>query len=221
MIFLLIKGFSLGCAIFLFGSILDVYIELNSLITIFNNKPILFETMNQSLLINLLVITPIYYAIINKYFINPTNDFSMINSSIIVITHNYLYYKIHKYVHQNKKLYWIHEFHHQFDKFIIPSVANAVSIYEFIIMYTTPLLPGIILTSASESTLIFSVGIITIKNFAIHTPKLCILPQIPLFNVPLDHILHHQDRIQHYSATYIDFDYIEKYVNKLFTIKKE
>jgi len=217
--FLLLKGFSLGCIIFLFGSILDVYVELQSLINIFNNHPHLYDKMHQSLLINLLVITPIYYALINRFVINPISDFSLTSSSIIVLTHNFLYFKIHKYVHQNKKLYWIHEFHHEFDKLIIPSVANAVSISEFLIMYTTPLLPGLILTSASEKTLIVSVGIITIKNFVIHTPKFCIIPQIPFLNVPIDHILHHKERTQHYSATYIDFDYIEKNIKDLINKK--
>lgn len=221
MILLLIKGFSLGSLIFLFGSILDVYIELNSLINLFNNHQDLYEKMQKSLLINLLCITPIYYSIINKYLVSQTADFSLFSSFIIVFIHNLLYYKIHKFVHQNKNLYWIHEFHHQFDKFIVPSVANAVSISEFIIMYSTPLLPGIILTSASESTLIFSVGIISIKNFAIHTPKLCIIPKIPYFNVPSDHIQHHRERSQHYSATYLDFDLVEEKVNVLINYKKE
>lgn len=169
----------------------------------------------------MLIVTPIYYTIINKYLVNQVAEFSLFSSFIIVFVHNLLYYKIHKYVHQNKNLYWIHEFHHQFDKYIVPSVANAVSISEFIIMYTTPLLPGIILTSASECTLIFSVGIISIKNFAIHTPKLFIIPKLSYFHVPRDHIQHHREWSKHYSATYIDFDLVEEKVKNLISYKKE
>ena len=175
--------------------------------------------MQNSLQINLLLVTPIYYSIINNYFINKTEEFSLYSSFIIVFIHNFLYYQIHKFVHQNKKLYWIHEFHHQFDKYILPSVANAVSVPEFLIMYSTPLIPGILITSASESSLIFSVGIITIKNFAIHTPKLAIIPKIAYLNVPIDHINHHKERSKHYSATHIDFDLVEKNINDFFNFK--
>lgn len=43
MILLLIKGFSLESIIFLFGSILDKYIELNSLQNLFNNQQDLYK----------------------------------------------------------------------------------------------------------------------------------------------------------------------------------
>ena len=217
MFFLFFKGLLLSTSIYVLGSLMDFVFEINMLYNIIENNNNLYQEMETSLKTNFFLVSPISYVTINTFFVSESSSFSLVSVFVILVIHNYIYFKLHKAIHHNSKLYKIHLFHHKFDQQIIPSVANAVSVQEFLLLYISPLVPGILITGASESSLVMSVALISVKNLAIHTPKLSLIPKIPYINVPNDHLLHHSVKSRHYSATYFDFDQLEDTLSRIYT----
>ena len=113
-----------------------------------------------------------------------------------------LHYIMHRY------LYFIHQFHHQFQSILIPSIAFAVSPYEYIFAYLLPFFIGSIIFKPTEITLLCSVFFISIFNFIIHSSKLKSLSWFPYCVSPQDHLDHHEKRTVHYSAPFFSFDKI-------------
>jgi len=216
MFFLFFKGLILSGSIYVLGSLMDIVFEINTLYNLIENNNNLYHKMETSLQTNFFIVSPISYVTINTLFVSNSSSFSLVSVFVILFIHNYIYYKLHYAVHHNSKLYKIHLFHHKFDKLIIPSVANAVSVPEFLLLYISPLVPGILITGACESSLVMSVALISVKNLAIHTPKLSLIPKIPYINVPNDHLLHHSSKSPHYSATYFDFDQLEETLSRVY-----
>ena len=76
---------------------------------------------------NLLVASPFIYSIIYEICINKKKFFifEIEKVFIILIIQNLGYFLVHKLFHTNSKLYVYHQFHHKFDKILIPSIGNA------------------------------------------------------------------------------------------------
>ena len=89
-------------------------------------------------LTNMFLIGPITYSVIEYCFIDKTTYYIQpLNLVSILLFHNCGYYITHFMMHK-PLLCKIHNFHHKFDKFLLPSIGNAVSPNEFIIAYMSP-----------------------------------------------------------------------------------
>lgn len=165
----------------------------------------------KSIQINLLGITPISYLfLISSPFFLSKKEMKLIfefpKFLALIFIQNGMYFIIHYIMH--RYLYFIHQFHHQFQSILIPSIAFAVSSYEFLVAYLLPFFIGCIIIKPTEITLLCSVFFISMFNFIIHTSKWKDIKWIPYFVSPKDHLEHHEKRTTHYSAPFLSFDKI-------------
>ena len=65
-----------------------------------------------------------------------------------------------------------HDFHHKFDKYIIPSIGNAVSTEEYLIAYVSPFVIGAYLFHPNEISFVIPIGLISVFNNIIHCSEL-------------------------------------------------
>ena len=171
---------------------------------------ILYKQAILSNAVNLWLFGPIAYYVAINYLSTSNYYYSIISFPGMLLTQNILYYKFHQITHI-PNYYWIHKFHHQFNKhtFVLPISANAVSIPEFILLYMLPILTGIYLFKPTEYVIITSSMIISIGNITIHSPILANVKYPNYLVSPKKHINHHIKDIKHnYSAPLFDFDYI-------------
>ena len=81
------------------------------------------------------------------------------------------YYAAHRAMH-TQGLYWIHRFHHRFQKYICPVAGNAVTPLEFVLAYAAPFTVGGVLLAPDRVTIELLVHGIGFTNLLIHTPWL-------------------------------------------------
>lgn len=171
-------------------------------------KKDLWKDAWKSIQINLLGITPFSYLFLmsSPYFLSMEETLEIGKWIGLILIQNGMYFIIHYIMH--RFLYSIHQFHHQFQSILIPSISFAVSPYEFLVAYLLPFFIGCIIIKPTEITLISSVFFISFLNFIIHTSKWKEIKWIPYFVSPKDHIEHHEKRTVHYSAPFLSFDKI-------------
>ena len=126
-----ISGLHLGSYTYLFSNILDHTISRTQTLELIEKNPKLYIQSTVSNFINLIGLSPIYYIIADNVLLNDKSvHIQLMKTLAIVLTHNIIFYKLHKIFHENKNLFFIHKFHHKFIK-PIPSNGNAVSIHEY------------------------------------------------------------------------------------------
>jgi hypothetical protein len=118
------------------------------------------------------------------------------------------YYLGHKFMH-TRQGYWMHRFHHLFNKTVVPSTANAVTFWEYAVAYMLPIFVGKILFAPSMRSLFAAGWIISINNLLIHTPMLHEASEkLPEWCVSTwGHLDHHRVLTKHYAAPTINLDY--------------
>lgn len=129
----------------------------------------------------------------------------------VIFMHAILYYLLHRAAHQYPSLYRYHKFHHQFNTYIPPSSANAVSVVEYFAAYVAPF--GIALgvgPPTDPSSLRWSVLYISILNLLVHTPHLeglsqRVVPSHWLVSTH-SHLEHHRTLFVHYASPTINVD---------------
>jgi len=127
----------------------------------------------------------------------------------IVVIEAGLYYLLHKTFHENRSLYWIHSYHHKFNTIVLPSSANAVSIAEYSIAYMIPLVIGVNITQADETSAFLGAALVGITNLLIHTPVLEESYALPwMFVSTKDHMSHHSKNKGNYGAPILHVDRI-------------
>ncbi len=204
----LIKGYCLGSIAYIIGFIMDITISRKSFNEIITNIPILYQNAQRKIQYNLLIATPITYSVIDTYLLNHTNNEIEINIIITILSiHGIGYYCAHKAMHQIQCLRKYHNFHHNFDKYIIPSIGNAVSIEEFLIAYVLPFIIGAYLMTPNEINFVIPVSLISVFNNIIHCKELEKIPWLVYFVSPKQHIIHHEIRDKHYAAPILNIDY--------------
>lgn len=165
-------------------------------------------------LTNMFLIGPITYSVIEYCFIDKTTYYIQpLNLVSILLFHNCGYYITHFMMHK-PLLCKIHNFHHKFDKFLLPSIGNAVSPNEFIIAYMSPFIISAIYLGPNQTTFITSISIISILNMAIHCRELELIEWPKIFVSPSQHIEHHKIKTKHYAAPLLNLDYIFNGKNK-------
>jgi sterol desaturase/sphingolipid hydroxylase (fatty acid hydroxylase superfamily) len=207
-IFSLLKGFLLGFTAHSIGVIMDLRLSLDRFNEIMKEIPKLYLEAAVKIQRNLLIISPVAYAITDQYFLDHSNyKINYGKALIILLFHNSLYYYIHKAMHQINCLKEIHNFHHKFDKYMIPSIGNAVSTQEFLLAYIFPFIFASAIVRPNEITLALPIGFISVFNNIIHCKELEKVKWSIYFVSPKQHIKHHEVRNKHYSAPIFNLDY--------------
>lgn len=201
-------GLLLGGSVYGLSKLMDNTISINSKKQLIKTNEKVYTVGNQYIFNNLLVISPTVYAIIDYSILKHELSFSMYNFLALILIQNIGYFFAHKEMHRNNKLYWMHNFHHKFDKLTIPSTGNAVTHAEFIFAYIIPISCGALIIKPNEFEFLSSIGTISLFNLLIHTQELYTLWWIPGLISPTIHIDHHKHRKPHYAAPLIDIDMI-------------
>lgn len=208
-------GFLLGSTVVGLSIVLDRTVSRPSYVNMSIEDIHLYNQGVNANIVNLCVLSPILYSILVTHIVrsqglipfhpDPTAVLSL------VFVHNVFYYLVHKSFHTLNSFRGAHNFHHQFDRLMLPSVGNAVSKREFVIAYVSPFYIGALIIPCNEASLFCSVSIIALLNMAIHCKEFEELPWIAWLVSPKKHITHHIERTKHYSAPLIDFDeFLEK-----------
>ena len=210
--FALLKGFVLGMSAYMIGMLMDFTISIRSMREILSNTPELFARAVDKIQMNLLVISPVIYALTDIYLLDKTTtSFDGYKAMGILFIHHTGYYLTHMAMHHISILRQLHEFHHQFETFIIPSIGNAVSTGEFFIAYITPFIVGAVCLRPNEITFIVPIGAISIFNNIIHCKELRYVKWNPFLVSPNQHLEHHEHRAKkHFAAPIINIDYLMK-----------
>jgi sterol desaturase/sphingolipid hydroxylase (fatty acid hydroxylase superfamily) len=210
MIYSLVNGFLLGSIVFALGLVVDNTISKETKKYIEKDNYKLYDDGQKKIQFNLLIASPFIYSFIYETCINKTKFFifEIEKVFIILLIQNLGYFLVHKIFHINTKFYKYHKFHHKFDKILIPSIGNAVSLTEFILAYMTPFGIGAYFTFPSEFSFIVCLFIIAVLNMSIHCFELK-NTKYPKFLVsPEKHFNHHRVRNKHYAAPFVDIDEI-------------
>ena len=201
------KGLLVGGSVYSLGQHMDYTISKNSLDNLKTKNPELYADGQDAIVLNLVIISPILYMFVDQLVLDHQTSFSFIKCSGLLLLQNIGYFFAHREMHQNKSLYWIHHFHHLYEKdLIIPSIANAVSVYEFLFAYASPIVLGGYLLHVNEYEFAAAIEIISIFNLIIHTYELYNRKWVPGMVSPHKHIDHHRIRDKHYSAPIFDLD---------------
>ena len=209
MIYSIITGFFLGGVVLIIGNVFDNTISVKSKKRVMDKNPELFETGQNQVKKNLLLISAPAYSLIYETCINKELywlSFQPEKWAAILGIQNLGYYCAHRLFHTSRKLYRFHHFHHKFDKILIPSIGNSVSTTEYLVAYMAPFAAGAFMTSPSELTFVMSLFFVALLNMTIHCMELTHL-KYPIWLVsPNKHFAHHLGRKKHYAAPIFNVD---------------
>mgnify|MGYP001585118377 CR=1 FL=1 len=204
----LIKGFVLAGFSYSIGMIMDITISRNSWCEMIEEIPELYNSAIRKIQQNMLVISPLLYCVVDQTLIDhTTSTIQPIKTICIFLTHSVGYYIVHKSMHTIGNLRKYHEFHHRFDKHMIPSIGNAVSTEEFLFAYVSPFIIGAYFFRPNEISFVIPIGLVSVFNNIIHCKELRGLQWPEYLVSPDQHIEHHETRTKHYSAPVLNIDY--------------
>ena len=207
-----ITGLHLGSYTYLFSNVLDHTISRKNTMELIQKNPKLYIDGTVSNFINLLGLSPIYYIFVDNFFITDKSvEIQLLKWFGMVLTHNIVFYKMHKTFHERKSLYFIHKFHHRFVK-PIPSNGNAVSTIEYNLAYVLPFVLGMLFFRPNSITFQLSIATISLFNSLVHCPPLknLRLKYLPFLVVPNDHLIHHEVLTAKYASPLLNVDYLVK-----------
>lgn len=205
----------------LFGHILDITIDSQTLMEYMNKKTSLLILGTRSIYLNLFLISPLNYIIAYNFLLDRTdNSLQFVKLSEVLLTHNVMYYLLHYSVHKIKTIRFIHEFHHKFTT-NIPSIGNAVSLIEFQTMYVFPFLLAMYLFNPNVKSLNIAVFLISFFNTLIHSSKLRNIKWFSIMVSPNQHGEHHATYSNTYSAPILNFDLLTHNIYKLLNNSKK
>jgi sterol desaturase/sphingolipid hydroxylase (fatty acid hydroxylase superfamily) len=189
-----LTGFGLGIFTYLTGIWLDNTIAKKTKKYLIENDSQLLDKAYKKAAINLLIINPIVYDIVNKYLISHTDlKLGYYAHMVYIIMYTHSYYFLHMAMHEIEFLKPIHEFHHKFKKNLIPSISNAVSIEEYLFVHVIPLL--IVSRLLNFTSFILLDTTISLFNFLIHCSELKHLNYGKYLISAKDHVNHHDPDI--------------------------
>tara|TARA_A100001234_G_C12556006_1_gene355268 strand:- start:164 stop:811 length:648 start_codon:yes stop_codon:yes gene_type:complete len=213
MFYSLLKGFLLGYFAYIIGVHMDSSLAIDSLRDVMTNYPraLILQAYN-TISLNMLIISPCVYGLTDKYLLNHDDNYIYFDKVfLLLLIHHIGYYIAHKSMHKILFLKQYHDFHHRFDKYLIPSLGNAVSTTEFLVAYISPFIFGAIIVKPNEITFVIPIALISIFNNLIHCKELINVYWPKYLVSPSQHIKHHQIRDKHYAAPILNLDYfIEK-----------
>ena len=140
-----------------------------------------------------------------------TSSDRIISVLTILFVQSVAFYIAHRAFHSNPDWYRHHRFHHRFNTYVCPMTANAVSAVEYVFAYILPFAIACPFVQPDSLSLRLSVGIVSVSNLMIHTPKLSEISEkfMPEFLVSTnDHLEHHKKLNCKYAAPTFNIDYL-------------
>ena len=202
------KGFILGSIVWILSILGDYTISKNNTRILKNEDYELYYLANNSLFVNMLIVSPILYSFIDMYLIDHSISsftFQPLSIAVILLVQNAGYYLVHRLFHKSS-LYRFHSFHHKFDKRLIPSLGNAVSVEEFVFAYMIPFIMGAYITYPSELSMIIPLFLVATLNMSIHCQELTHIKYPGFIVSPEEHFIHHKKRNRHFAAPFLNID---------------
>ena len=222
----LFVGLKLGSWTLLFTAFMEIlsFQHVTALLHERNGK-LLFSLGWVMNIVNNLMIGPLTYYLVSTYVTSKASGGSelvtMASALNVTLGHAVGYWIAHIMMHERYLyLYWIHKFHHRFNKIVIPSSANAVSTAEYVFAYMLPFVFTSLITRPSERSLILSASIVSVCNIAVHTPILETMSTfLPWYLVSTnDHLQHHKIQKTNYAAPTFSVDMI---INRLVSFHED
>tara|TARA_B100000524_G_C23652363_1_gene370561 strand:+ start:831 stop:1532 length:702 start_codon:yes stop_codon:yes gene_type:complete len=214
-------GFELGVATLTTSIVMDNTVSKKSLETLKNNTRNLYYDGMRKVYTNLLLIGPSYYFILNNYDLF-SNEYTInfISVTYLVITHSIGYYCFHRLMHRSDLFRKYHNFHHQFNTTLIPSISNAVSPLEFTLAYMFPFVIGAYIFKPDVYSFNLSIIIVSFMNLVIHTEEFNNVPWNKFLVSPQTHSNHHKGKNlkSTYSAPTFNIEEIYKYISNIFNL---
>ncbi|KAG7355914.1 fatty acid hydroxylase superfamily protein [Nitzschia inconspicua] len=152
-----------------------------------------------------------------------TSSDRIISIMTILFVQSLFFYAAHRAFHSNPCWYRHHRFHHRFNTFVVPMAANAVSCVEYIVAYILPFTIAMPFVRPDTLSLRLSVGIVSVTNLMIHTPKLSVLSEkfMPEWLVSTnDHLEHHKKLNCKYAAPTFNIDFFLDLIESRFFLQK-
>ena len=205
------NGLELGLLTLFGGKIMDNTISKSSLNKLKENSNDLYKKGLNEVNKNLLILGPVYYSLVDKFVISDhINNVNLYETFELVFIHSLGYYTSHKLMHRSDLFRKYHNFHHQFNETLIPSIGNAVSSSEFTFAYMTPFVLGALVVDPNINSYNFAIFIVSFMNLVIHTPELSNVNYNKFFVSPKTHLNHHQGKniVSTYSAPTFNLEYI-------------
>lgn len=219
------SGFRVGLETFIIGIIFDNTISIESKKKLEDKNPELLIEGYRKVTINLLLLSPYLYYFLENYLITKKEiNFNFGKYCLILLIHSFGYYYAHIVMHKINIFKEMHKFHHKFTNILIPSIGNAVSVYEFTFAYASPFILASYLLDSNLITLNYAIKTVSFFNLMIHCNELKNLKYYKMLVSPNDHLNHHKLKREKntYSAPIINMDYIaNKIANKLFKSSSE
>ena len=210
-------GLELGTLTLGTGLIMDQTISKCSTQQLKTQSPQLYLKGLQSSAINLMLVGPSYYWCIQNWLpFDNLGHLSILDSSLLVFVHSIGYYSTHRLMHRSDLFRKYHQFHHQFNQTLIPTIGNSVSISEFTVAYMSPFILGYMLIHPNQESFNMGILIVSIMNLIIHTPELSKVSWSPWFVSPETHLKHHQGKNNRsvYSAPTLNLEFIIQQIYK-------
>ena len=204
-------GVKLACVTLLTTAVLDIlsWKEVLKLKKLPNGMELYMQGWKANVINNIFV-GSITYKYVSLKMISRSNHsmFEVLqNSAEMVLWHAIFYYIFHRLMH-TVQLYKIHKFHHRFNKVILASAANAVSILEYMFAYMLPFVLGCLVVNPNKYELLLSASVVSFFNLMVHTPLFKEL-KLPWFMVGAgDHFEHHMVQRKNYAAPTFNIDNI-------------
>ena len=207
-LFSYVKGLLLGTIAYSIGTIMDITISRKSFMKILENIPNLYDQALTKIKRNMLLISPIVYCINDQYLIDKTSyNIQYGNVLGILMIHGVGYYIVHRSMHVVSFLRKYHNFHHEFDEYIMPSIGNAVTTEEFLTAYIAPFIFSSWLLQPNETSFVIPIALISVFNNIIHCKELENVKWSKYLVAPKQHLEHHSVRTKHYAAPIMNLDY--------------
>ena len=200
-----LKGLALGSGVAMLGNIVDKTVAKNSYELMIKENSQLYKQAWNHISLNMVGIGPVVYSVIDIQFLEHTYHIQLDNILYILLIHSLGYYYVHKSMHENKNLYKYHSFHHKFDKFLLPSIGNAVSPHEFMAAYLFPFIASAALLQPTEISFIIAIATISLFNLFIHCKEFENLELNTYMVSPQKHIEHHRVKKKTLCCTYFRF----------------
>ena len=213
-------GLELGLTTLTTGIALDNTIAKKSLQTLKNDTLELYYDGMKKVYTNLLLVGPTYYFLLDKYIIlNDDSNINLCSVIILVLTHSIGYYSAHRLMHRSDLFRKYHNFHHQYNSTLIPSISNAVSPQEFTFAYMFPFVIGAVLFRPDINSFNLSILIVSLMNLVIHTEEFNHIPWNKYLVSPLTHSNHHKGKNikSTYSAPTFNLEEIYHFMTSIFT----
>jgi sterol desaturase/sphingolipid hydroxylase (fatty acid hydroxylase superfamily) len=138
----------------------------------------------------------------------------------ILFVQSICFYVAHRAFHSNPNWYRHHRFHHRFNTYVTPLAANAVSVVEYIFAYILPFTIAMPFVQPDTVSLRISVGVVSVTNLMIHTPKLSTVSEkfMPEWLVSTeDHLEHHRKLNTKYAAPTFNVDFFVEWIDKRYS----